>query len=174
MKPVRFATHPWRPTVTRHAGKRLLSRSARRSRAVWNSVANATLNLRGGCRPLRQRTSARPNLPQPGMGYSRTKRGDAGYLKFYPVPRTDLDPRDQDPLYVQLAEILRDMIVSGEIPPRTALPSKTTLAQRYGISGQTIDGAMRLLREEGLIVTVMGKGIYVSERKHWRNVRGSE
>jgi DNA-binding transcriptional MocR family regulator len=53
------------------------------------------------------------------------------------------------PLYRQLSAIIRDMIESGEIPPRHAVPSKTELMQRYGIGARTAKEAMLLLRDEG-------------------------
>jgi GntR family transcriptional regulator len=77
------------------------------------------------------------------------------------MDRTTLDIEDRDPLYVQLAEILRARIRSGELPPRRALPSKKTLTQEYGISGRTVDSAMDILRTEHLIETRPGKGLYV-------------
>jgi len=77
--------------------------------------------------------------------------------------RRTLDPGDLDPLYVQLAAILRDMITSGEIPPRRALPSKRELTQEHGISGKTVDKAMEVLKAEGLIVTVTGRGLFVAD-----------
>jgi GntR family transcriptional regulator len=80
------------------------------------------------------------------------------------MARTELDYDDREPLYRQLAEILRARIESGEIPPRRALPSKKALMQQYGISARTVDSAMDILREEGLIETVIGKGLYVTDR----------
>ena len=66
------------------------------------------------------------------------------------------------PVYVQLADILRGQIARGELAPRRPVPSKRTLMQTYGIAGGTIDKAMDLLRAEGLIKTVKGRGIYVT------------
>jgi len=77
------------------------------------------------------------------------------------MARTRLDPDDRDPLYVQLAEILRARILSGELPARRAIPSKRTLTEEYGISGRTVDSAMDVLRAEHLIETRPGKGLYV-------------
>lgn len=77
------------------------------------------------------------------------------------VARTQLDADDRDPLYSQLAEILRGQILTGELPPRRAVPSKRTLVQTYGISGRTVDSAMEILKTEGLIETRIGKGLFV-------------
>lgn len=84
------------------------------------------------------------------------------------MPRTEIDPDDREPVYRQLAEILRGQILSGEIPPRRALPSKRLLVQRYEVSTRTIDSAMAVLRSEGLIATEAGKGLYVRDRSEWK------
>lgn len=68
------------------------------------------------------------------------------------------------PRYQQLAAILRQQIEAGELPPRTPIPSKRQLRQTYGISGQTVDKAVQLLRDEGLVRTVPGLGIFVTGR----------
>lgn len=65
------------------------------------------------------------------------------------------------PVYVQLADILRARIRSGELAPRRPVPSKRTLMQAYGVAGGTVDKAIGILRAEGLVRTVMGRGIYV-------------
>jgi GntR family transcriptional regulator len=65
------------------------------------------------------------------------------------------------PVYVQLAAILRGQIESGQIPPRRPIPSKKTLTQDYGVSQGTVERALEVLRAEGLIRTVMGRGMYV-------------
>ena len=83
------------------------------------------------------------------------------------MPRTEIDPGDREPVYRQLAEILRGQILSGEIPPRRALPSKRLLVQRYEVSTRTIDSAMAVLRSEGLIATEAGKGLFVTDRSEW-------
>ena len=85
------------------------------------------------------------------------------------MPRTEIDPDDREPVYRQLAAILRAQIESGEIPPRRALPSKRMLVQRYQVSTRTIDSAMAVLRSEGLIATEAGKGLFVTDRSEWKS-----
>lgn len=72
-----------------------------------------------------------------------------------------IDHEGDVPVYVQLASILRARIESGELPPRRAVPSKRMLMQEYGIAGGTVDKAIDILRGEGLVRTVTGRGIYV-------------
>ena len=47
---------------------------------------------------------------------------------------------------------------------RARFPSGSELAQRYGVARMTVQQAVRLLREERLVVSRQGSGIYVRER----------
>ena len=75
-----------------------------------------------------------------------------------------IDHLTGEPAYLQLARILREMITSGQIPPRQPMPSIKTLTQEYGIAKGTAEKALGVLRDEGLVVTVPGRGIYVKDR----------
>lgn len=68
------------------------------------------------------------------------------------------------PVYMQLAEILRAQIASGELQPERALPSGKTLVQRYGVARGTVDKAIAVLKDEGLVYVLHGKGVYVSKK----------
>ena len=72
-----------------------------------------------------------------------------------------VDHMDPTPLYAQLADILRRMITSGELQPRSALPSESYLQQEHGVSRGTVRTAMHILREDGLVVTIAGRGTFV-------------
>jgi GntR family transcriptional regulator len=72
-----------------------------------------------------------------------------------------IDPLAGRPAYQQLADLLRDKIASGEYPPRTPLPSAKTLSQQYGIAVGTVMRAFDVLRAEGLVRTVAGRGVWV-------------
>jgi GntR family transcriptional regulator len=71
---------------------------------------------------------------------------------------------DPSPLYIQLANILRDMIKSGELQPRAPLPSESYLQQEQGVSRGTVRMAVAILRDEGLVVTIGGRGTFVSPK----------
>jgi len=75
-----------------------------------------------------------------------------------------IDHLTGEPAYLQLARILREMITSGQIAPRQPMPSIKTLTQEYGVAKGTAEKALRVLRTEGLVVTVPGRGIYVTDR----------
>ena len=73
-----------------------------------------------------------------------------------------IDHEGDIPVYIQLAGILRERIRSGDLAPRRPVPSKRSLQQQYGVAGGTIDKAIAILRDEGLVRTVIGRGIYVT------------
>jgi DNA-binding GntR family transcriptional regulator len=68
------------------------------------------------------------------------------------------------PVWLQLADILRDLIESGEIGPGKLLPSQRTLMQRYEVSDGTVKRALAQLRDEGLVETEIGRGVFVTEK----------
>jgi multiple sugar transport system substrate-binding protein len=65
-------------------------------------------------------------------------------------------------LYIQLADALREQIVSGSIEPGKFLPSENELAREYGMSRISVRKSLELLVQEGLIVRKMGQGTIVS------------
>ncbi len=74
-----------------------------------------------------------------------------------------INPHSATPVYRQLAAILRAQITSGKLAPDSPLPSEATLMQEHGISRDTVRRAVEVLRGEGLVVTVKGKGTYVAQ-----------
>lgn len=70
-----------------------------------------------------------------------------------------VDADSPTPLYVQVAALLRARITSGELTSR--LPSLRTITQEYGVSHITAEKAVQVLRDEGRVVTVVGRGTYV-------------
>ena len=63
------------------------------------------------------------------------------------------------PLYVQVAALLRGRIESGELVSR--LPSLKTITEEYEVSHITAEKAIQVLKDEGLVEVVVGKGTYV-------------
>jgi DNA-binding GntR family transcriptional regulator len=64
-------------------------------------------------------------------------------------------------LYAQIADQIRQRIVSGELPPGSALPSEKALAAHHGVARQTVRRAVRLLKEEGVVYSSQGRGTFV-------------
>jgi GntR family transcriptional regulator len=61
---------------------------------------------------------------------------------------------------VQLADILRERIASGEFSPGQIL-SRMELEQEFDISPNTIKKALDVLKAEGLLETAPGRGLLV-------------
>lgn len=76
-----------------------------------------------------------------------------------------VDHEAPEPVYQQIAAILRAQIDAGELVPNRAIPSESTLMQRYGVARETARKAVRVLAGEGLVYVVQGRGAYVTERK---------
>lgn len=72
-----------------------------------------------------------------------------------------IDPEGIDAPYLQLANILRERIVSGEIPPGGRLPSLMELEEESGLARNTVRKALDLLKSEGLVVASQGRGMFV-------------
>jgi DNA-binding GntR family transcriptional regulator len=72
-----------------------------------------------------------------------------------------VDHESAVPVYRQVAAILAGRIERGELAPGRPVPSESMLMGQYGISRDTVRKAMDVLRSDGLIVTVQGKGSFV-------------
>jgi DNA-binding GntR family transcriptional regulator len=64
-----------------------------------------------------------------------------------------------DPVYRQLAAIIRRKIESGQFSGR--LPSVRTLTETYGVGHVTATNALTVLKDEGLVYPVQGRGWFV-------------
>lgn len=60
-------------------------------------------------------------------------------------------------LSVQLASILREMITSGKLKQHESLPSETALMDEHEVSRGTVRAALKMLRDEGLIIVQHGR-----------------
>lgn len=65
------------------------------------------------------------------------------------------------PLYVQLEQILKSQIMTGELSPEKRIPTEKELAKTYQVSSITVRQAIMRLVEEGLLVRQQGKGTFV-------------
>jgi GntR family transcriptional regulator len=72
-------------------------------------------------------------------------------------------PQRKVPEYVRVAGELRDQIKSGALAPHDTVPSAAGLCAQYGVSMITAKSALNLLRGEGLVYGVAGRGTFVSE-----------
>ncbi len=65
------------------------------------------------------------------------------------------------PIYEQIMENIKRMIIEGELKNGDVLPSVRTLSKELKISALTVKKAYDCLEEEGYTATVHGKGTYV-------------
>lgn len=73
-------------------------------------------------------------------------------------------PREQTPPYRRIAAGLRSRIESGDLKPGEQVPSATELCEAYSVSRNTALRALKLLRDEGLIVVEQGWGSFVADQ----------
>jgi len=75
-----------------------------------------------------------------------------------------IDKEGPVPPYRQVADDLRRQIEDGTFPPGRAIPSMIHLEEEYGLARDTLRKATQVLKDEGLVYTVNGMGIFVSDR----------
>lgn len=73
-----------------------------------------------------------------------------------------LNYRDNSPIYEQVKNSLRRLIISGAIPPGDRLPSVRQLAAQLAINPNTIQRAYDVLEQEGYAQRVAGKGSFAA------------
>ena len=76
-----------------------------------------------------------------------------------------LNYRDSRPIYQQIKDGLRKLIVSGAYQPDEKLPSVRELAAELAINPNTIARAYRELEAEGCIYTITGRGAFCGDWK---------
>ena len=73
-----------------------------------------------------------------------------------------LNFRDSRPIYEQIKEKLRQLIISDALQADAPIPSVRELAQSLTVNPNTIQKAYRDLEAEGYIYSVKGKGSFVA------------
>ncbi|MDO4272628.1 MAG: GntR family transcriptional regulator [Eubacteriales bacterium] len=81
-----------------------------------------------------------------------------------------LDLQDRRPIYEQIAEKFRMLILSGALPPDSRMPSVRQLAMELSINPNTIQRAYMELEQMGLIYPVKGKGNFIADSENIRKI----
>ena len=76
----------------------------------------------------------------------------------------NLDYRDARPIYEQVRDNLRRLMVSGAIQEGEKLPSVRSLASNFAINPNTIQRAYESLEAEGYVYSIPGKGSFAAPR----------
>lgn len=82
--------------------------------------------------------------------------------------------RDARPIYQQIMDGLRKLILTGAIAPDEKLPSVRSLATELAINPNTIQRAYAQLESEGVIYSVAGKGSFAAPHQEAATVRKEE
>ena len=85
-----------------------------------------------------------------------------------------LNYRDSKPIYEQIKDGLRRLVVTGAVRKDEKLPSVRELATSLSINPNTIQKAYRELEQEGYIYTIAGKGSYAAEKADVTSGRNEE
>ena len=85
-----------------------------------------------------------------------------------------LNYRDGRPIYEQVRDGLRQLLVAGAIQPGDKLPSVRQLAGELAINPNTIQRAYEALEAEGYVYSVPGKGSFAARREEIDNNRREE
>jgi GntR family transcriptional regulator len=64
-------------------------------------------------------------------------------------------------MYQRIASDIRDKIKSGALPSGSKLPSTRELCDLYSVSTTVVRLAVVVLKSEGLVEGISGKGVYV-------------
>ena len=75
-----------------------------------------------------------------------------------------LNYRDSRPIYEQIRDGLRKLIVTGALATDEKLPSVRALAAQLAINPNTIQRAYTELEQEGYIYSIPGKGSFAAPR----------
>ena len=81
-----------------------------------------------------------------------------------------LNYRDSRPIYEQIRDGLRKLIVTGALGADEKLPSVRALAAQLAINPNTIQRAYMELEQQGLIYPVKGKGSFVTDSSRIRQI----
>lgn len=73
-----------------------------------------------------------------------------------------IDPKNPQPIFEQVKEGLKNLIIRGVLKPDEKIPSVRDMAQLMSINPNTIQRAYRELEGEGYVYQVIGKGTFVA------------
>ena len=85
-----------------------------------------------------------------------------------------LDYKDRRPIYEQVTEKLKELMLLGVLPENQPLPSVRSLAMDLSINPNTIQRAYAELERQGYTYTVKGKGSFVSENSEMKENKKRE
>ena len=100
--------------------------------------------------------------------YAQLRRcGDPGctgkrFVEHRNVPTLDVNPASRRPAWQQVADMLRDAVNSGMLAAGESLPSVQEMSTRQDVRVATLQHALAVLAEEGLVVLRQGRTAVVA------------
>ncbi len=65
------------------------------------------------------------------------------------------------PIYLQVAQMIRDSVIAGDLPEDSSIPSVRQISVEQGLNPQTVLNATHALVDEGILEKRRGVGIFV-------------
>ncbi len=78
--------------------------------------------------------------------------------------RVQIDFRSEEPIYLQIARQIEDLVGNGVLTVGDQLPTVREMATELSINFNTVARAYRLLDESRIISTQRGRGTYIWEK----------
>ena len=86
-----------------------------------------------------------------------------------------IDYKSRKPIYEQIIENMKQLVVSGALKRDEQIPSVSQLAQELAINPNTIQKAYAELERQGVIYSLKGRGSFVgSSLQELRNIQQNE
>lgn len=85
-----------------------------------------------------------------------------------------IDYTDSTPIYEQIVNKYKNLIVRNVLTPEEKMPSVRTLAMELSINPNTIQKAYAELERQGFIYTVKGKGNFVAANDNLKDIKQAE
>jgi GntR family transcriptional regulator len=74
----------------------------------------------------------------------------------------EFDPDGPEPIYRQIAAVIRARIEGGTYPPNRKIPSERELCEEFDVTNKTVRAGLAILIEEGRLRPVRGRGVFVT------------
>lgn len=81
-----------------------------------------------------------------------------------------VDPARDRPVFRQISDHLRAVVVSGQLGEGDQLPSESQLSEHYGVTRTTVRRAIDVLKRDGLVEAQHGSGAFVRARPSVRRL----
>lgn len=82
-----------------------------------------------------------------------------------------IDENSSVPKYIQVVKAIKSLINSGKLKYGDKIPSINSLSAEYYLSRDTVEKAYTILKKQGIIESVRGKGYYISHNSNLSKVR---